>query len=63
MVAENRNLPVSILVLMDLCIKTPIGRPEEAITLVSILVLMDLCIKTILTLFLAFGITVFQSLF
>jgi len=39
---------VSILVLMDLCIKTAIDAVVERFTLsVSILVLMDLCIKTI----------------
>jgi len=39
-------LPVSILVLMDLCIKTEETFSFIFCLLVSILVLMDLCIKT-----------------
>jgi len=43
----NDNISVSILVLMDLCIKTEetVLRSVSA-RVVSILVLMDLCIKT-----------------
>ncbi len=41
------NLVVSILVLMDLCIKTTGAEiAGDALNNVSILVLMDLCIKT-----------------
>ncbi len=42
----NGKKQVSILVLMDLCIKTSWMAISEALFLVSILVLMDLCIKT-----------------
>ena len=43
---------VSILVLMDLCIKTfDMGEIIYKEIIVSILVLMDLCIKTLLKLF------------
>ena len=42
----NSHIYVSILVLMDLCIKTKIMLRVAIELGVSILVLMDLCIKT-----------------
>ena len=45
---QKLNYHVSILVLMDLCIKTFSAKPKILYVCVSILVLMDLCIKTFL---------------
>ena len=43
----ERNMIVSILVLMELCIKTISQKiSQKRIGIVSILVLMELCIKT-----------------
>ena len=59
-----RNSHVSILVLMELCIKTINIADDLAIfTNVSILVLMELCIKTIDDLIKILDAFMFQSLF
>ncbi len=57
-------LYVSILVLMDLCIKTRLSGAESLkLLFVSILVLMDLCIKTGFIVLFLFKWVSFQSLF